>query len=144
MHVRELQPHEFTERLSPIFEAVLTEAKYPVKFKPDYFFPHWRHLMELGVASTWESYGKAVLGALFVPELFSGERQALCVFWFSLPEVRGRGIGKALFQALDEEAKKRNSYAVFASANVLNTDEREAGYLANGFTRVEALFRKVL
>lgn len=142
--VRELKFTEFTERLSPIFEAVLREANYPVRFNAGYFFSHWRRLMELGVAKTWESEGKAVLGALFVPELFSGEPQGICNFWFCLPEARGQGLGQALFAEFEKVAREKGCYAIFSSANVIETDKRCVGYLTSGFSKVETTFRKVL
>lgn len=142
--VRELQPVEFTERLSPIFETVLAEANYPAKFNPAYFFPHWRRMMELQVVKTWEADEKAVLGALFVPETFSGEKQALCVFWFCLPEQRRKGIGQALFQEFDREARKQGCRFEHSAANVLDHDARGVGYLTRGFEKVETIYRKVL
>ena len=81
--VKELKPEEFDEHLMPIFESVAKRVHYAGgEFNPGHFFPHWRKLMELKIARTWEMSGDAVLGAVFVLHTFTGLPTGLVSFWF--------------------------------------------------------------
>lgn len=143
--VRELKFVEFTERLLPIFlsvaERLNADNKYPVNPNPAHFFPQWRRLMELDVARTWEVPG-AVLGALFVPNLFTGDREALICFWFALPNTRGT---LELIDAVEKAAKNLGCTRVKSAAfGVLRGDSMERLYKSLGYECVETGWSKTL
>lgn len=139
MEVRELKSHEFNERLLPIFAAVLREAAHP--FEPNYFFSHWRHLMEMGFARAWET-DRAVLGAIFTRNNFSGELMAAVSFWFCHPDVRGTGVAGPLMQTFETVAKENGCTVLYSAAHVVRHDDRREGYLKHGYAPIEVTFRK--
>lgn len=140
--MKELKSIEFTERLAPIFEHISRESGEP--FDATYFFPHWRHLMELGVARSWENDG-CVLGAIFTPDLFSGNNRGLVYFWFSLPEVRGTGKPKELMTAFKEAAKLAGCKKCSSAAHVkLNHNGVSRLYMNAGFSLSESVYTQNL
>lgn len=143
--VKELRPENFTaDRLAVIFEKIHAEVNYPGPANIKYFFERWRHLMSLGIGRTWEAPG-AVLGALFTPDIFTGEPQGLVVFWFALKEVRGTGVARELFEAFEATAKQSGCRMVCSAAHEsIKPEARQKFYLANGFAKVETVYRKVL
>jgi hypothetical protein len=141
----ELTAPQFTERLLPIFlsvaERLNATGKYPVQPNPAHFFPQWRRLMELGVARTWEIPG-AVLGALFVPNLFTGEAEALVCFWFALPNTRGT---LELMDFAEHAARDAGCVRLKSAAfGVLRGDAMERLYQSLDFVPVETGFSKTL
>jgi hypothetical protein len=141
--VRELKSTEFTERLEPIFRSV--ESRLPEHLrgrKAEYFFPHWRRLMELGVARTWE-IPDAVLGMLITPDIFSGTSVAHIPFWFKL--AGSKSPAKLLLKAAEEAAKKsgcvRLSIAAFSG---LEFERMVFFYLGEKYQMTESTFQKEL
>jgi len=144
MNVVELRPEEFTDRLLPIFMSVamrLNAEGYPVIPSPAYFFPHWRKLMEMGLARTWEIPG-AVAGVLFVPNMFTAEPEALICFWFSLPDTSGT---IELLKAVEAAAKESHCLNLRSAAfGVLRGSAMERLYKSLGFKCVETGWSKKL
>lgn len=142
MAPRELNPEQFTERLEPIFRSV--EARLPEHLrgrKSEYFFPHWRHLMELKVARTWEIPG-AVLGMLTTPDIFSGVSVAYVPFWFALPGTRH---ALELLTAAEEAAKQAGCLRLGIAAFRGLEDERLSRvYFHRGYDQTESTFQKEL
>ncbi len=139
--IRELTPEQFTDRLLPIFTDVQARVNYPGEFKPGYFFPHWRRMMELGVARVWEQGpGDAVLGAIFCPNTFTGEKTALVHFWFK------RTNAPDATPLLDEATKtaKANGCKFIFSAAYGASGSLMVKYRFMGFEPSEAIFRKSL
>lgn len=139
MTARELKPTEFTERLEPIFRSV--ESRLPENLrgrKSEYFFPHWRHLMELGVARTWE-IPNAVLGMFCTPDIFGGVSQASVVFWFSIP---GTPETIRLLEAAETAATKCNAAIQIAAYDGLDGDRIAEIYRSRGYVQTERIFRK--
>lgn len=100
--VKELESHEFTDRLDPIFRHISAESHQP--FDPEFFYQNWRVFMGRGIARTWEIPG-TVLGAIYYPHIYTGERRAVIMFWFALPEVRGTGRPIKLLDAFENTAE---------------------------------------
>lgn len=98
--------------------------------------------MEIGLAQAWAAPG-CVLGALITLDLFGARKRAQVVFWASLPEVRGTGITKAVWQAFEAAARAAGCVDIMAS-DYLAFNSREAGYLRNGFSKTEVVFTKAL
>lgn len=141
--VRELSPEEFNERLMPIFLSVGARFSYPGgDFNPGYFFPHWRKLMSLGVARTWEMPGDAVLGALFAENTFTGKKNGLVHFWFK------RDGAPSALPLLSEaiEAARGEGCILFHSASYrdLHGEKMDCKYYRLGFEESERIFRKIL
>jgi hypothetical protein len=140
--LRELQVTEFTERLEPIFRSV--ESRLPENLqgrRAEYFFPRWRHLMELGVARTWEIPG-AVLGMLITPDIFSGTPVAHVPFWFSFPETPGTG---ELLRRAEKVAKESGCARIsIAAFDCLDGDRIADIYRNCGYAQTERTFQKEL
>lgn len=142
--LKELLPHEFTERLLPIFLHIEHETGILGRNNPKHFFPAWRRMMEIGVARTWENDG-CVLGALFTPEIYSGNIQVHVFFWFSLPEARGTGRPIDLMKACEEAARQAGAFKLSSSAHVKSSPQRaENAYKKLGFEFSESVFTKEL
>jgi GNAT superfamily N-acetyltransferase len=142
--VKELKPENFTERLEPIFQHISEEIGEPDRLNSKHFFPQWRRMMELGVARVWETEG-AVLGAIFVPELYSGKPRAYCHFWFALPAARGTGRPLELMRAFLAAAKEAGCAEVFSSSHVRSNPEHMFRIYQNeGFSLSEHVFCKKL
>lgn len=137
---RELLPHEFDTRWLPLFQAMIDETPM-LGFKPEFFFPHWRRLMELGAARTWVST-RAILGACFVNHTFSGDPIAMVSFWFGMPDVRGGDETKVLMQAFEKAAVDCKAW--YASTHSVLPEKLARTYCRNGAAPVETIFRKLL
>lgn len=144
MFVRELHSIQFTERLEPIFRHIEAESGIAGRFDPAYFFPHWRKLMELGIARTWEVEG-AVLGALFANDTFNGRLMGLVMFWFALPAVRGTGAPLELLAEFESAAKKAGckviSSAAYEGIKPMHTSRI---YQNRGYDLTESIFSQVI
>ncbi len=141
--VSELKPEDFDERYAPIVEEVVKNASY-WKFDANYFFPHWRKLMKLGLARTWEAPG-AILGALIVENLYSGAKTALVVFWFSKEEGRQGKHTLKLMETAIREVKKAGAVSIASSAYFkLNGKKMNRLYKILGFEELETVHQKFL
>jgi len=141
--LRELKSTEFTERLEPIFRSV--ESRLPENLqgrKATYFFPHWRRLMELGIAWTWELSEGAVLGMLITPDIFSGIPVAHVPFWFALPGTKG---ARQLLDVAEEAARKAKCARIsIAAFECLDGDRIADIYRARDYVQTERTFQKGL
>lgn len=138
----ELEPFEFDTRWLYLFQAMIDETPM-LGLKPEFFFPHWRRLMELKAARTWVSE-RAILGACFVNHTFSSDPVALISFWFGMPDVRGTGATKVLIQALEKAARNAGCRAIYSASHSVMPEKLAQTYCRNGFTQVETQFRKIL
>jgi GNAT superfamily N-acetyltransferase len=137
-------PDEFDARFRPLFDEAGRMSGHADTFSADYFFPYWRKLMGLKLARTWETPG-AALGALFVPETFTGLPTALVVFWWSLPEGRKGGASLQLLDAVEAVAREEKCAGLYVAGQVKMRREAMARlYRRKGFTEVESVFRKLL
>jgi hypothetical protein len=137
--LKELKPHEFTERLKPIFDGIADEFGAPDRWNPAHFFPNWQRLMEQGIARTWEIPG-AVLGALFYPDIYSGKQRAAVMFWFSEKRVRGTGAPVKLFDAFERAAEGCEVKSSAAHMNLV--PQLRKFYLKKGYRLSEEVFSK--
>lgn len=140
--IRELKASEFNESLEPIFRSV--ESRLPESLqgrKAEYFFPKWRHFMDLGIAKVWH-VPDAVLGMLITPDIFSGDPVAHVPFWFSKPGTKGT---VELLKAAEKSALlagcKRISIAAF---DILEGDRIAEIYRHNRYVQSERTFTKEL
>jgi hypothetical protein len=140
--VKELKSIEFTERLAPIFEYISRESG--VSFDGSYFFPHWRHLMELGVARAWTDEG-CVLGAIFTPDLFSGDMRGLVYFWLALPHIRGTDKPIKLFRSFQIASELSGCKKLSSAAHAnLNHAKMCRNYENAGFKLTESVYTQDL
>lgn len=143
MIVRELQPHEFTERLEPIFRHCEQEAGR-TDGNPSHLFPQWRKWMELGLAKAYESEG-CVLGMLISPCVFSGNLRAFVNFWFALPSARGTGRPIDLLTVAESEAKRLGCNKISSASYAALTPERTRHiYNKRGYSVSEVIWTKDL
>lgn len=143
MMCKELQPHEFTDRLEPIFRYVEREAGRQPKSSA-HMFTQWRKWMELGLARTWEAKD-CVLGAIFAPHLWEGECRAYVHFWFALPNARRAGRAIRLLRACEHAARKAGCDTISAAAyNDLSPEKTKYLYERLGYRLSETIFTKKL
>lgn len=142
--VKELTPDEFTDRLLPIFRDVESRATYPGgDFNPEHFFSTWQNLMKLKVARTWEQGpGDAVLGAIFSPNLFVKNPNALVSFWF---KKIGAPSALPVMEACITAAREAGCKLIYSAAyHGLNFSKTAGKYQHLGFEESEVIFRKLL
>lgn len=141
--VRELKPHEFTNRLEPIFRHVEKEAGR-TDGNSEYLFASWQQWMTLGFARTWEDEG-CVLGAIFAPHVFNGRSRAYVHFWFALPEARSTGRPIGLLDACEQAAKDAGCEKISSAAYETLTPSRTKHiYEGRGYRLTESIFTKEL
>lgn len=136
--VKELEPHEFTDRLAPIFRHIEAESGQP--FDSVFFFFNWQHLMCSGIARTWEKPG-TVLGALYYPHIYTGIRRAVVMFWFALPEVRGTGAPIKLLDAFESTAEGLHKSC--AAYTALAPERLRKILSRRGYTKSEEIWSKL-
>lgn len=142
--VKELTPEEFNERLLPIFRDVQKRFVYPGgEFNPEHFFSTWQNLMRLKVARTWEQGpGDAVLGAIFSPNIFVKNPNALVSFWFKRD---GAPSAVPVMKTCIEAARGVGCKLVYSSAyHGLDSERVASSYLKLGFEKSEDIFRLIL
>lgn len=139
---KELTHDEFDTRFSPIFEHISREAGAP--FNPEVFFSMWSTMMQAKIARTWATEG-AVLGALFVPDIFNNLKRGLVYFWFSVPSARGTGRPFALLDAFERAAREEKCAHISISAHAkLNPRKTASIYARRGYFISETVFTKTL
>lgn len=143
MSPREITPEEFTdERFGTIFRQMGTESGHPERYKPQHFIPTWQSWIKLGFARTWE-VPKAVLGAVYTDDLFSGQKRASVMFWASLPEIRNTGLAIKLLNQFESESKKAECSILAAAAHAwLHPNRLVSVYKARGYEITEFIFSK--
>lgn len=142
--VKELTPEEFNERLLPIFRDVQKRFVYPGgEFNPDHFFSTWRNLMQIKVARTWEQGpGDAVLGAIFSPNLFVKNPNALVSFWFKRDNAPSAiPVMKTCINAARDAGCKLLYSAAYHGLNAKGVGH---SYRQLGFEASEEIFRLLL
>lgn len=147
MTVSELKPEEFNEALLPIFHGVRDGYKLragfetPGEFAPDLFIRQWRSLMTTGLARTWSVPG-AVLGAIFTPSMFTGDKTAVVVFWDA---EKGCSRSRELLSFCERAAREAGCVSVQASAlNNSRSRVMKRFYRMAGFNESETIFLKAL
>lgn len=141
--IKELLPHEFTERLLPIFRHCEAEAGR-TDGNPDYLFPQWRKWMELGIARAFEDDG-CIAGVLIHPHLFNGRLRAHVSYWFALPEARGTGRPIGLLNKCEDVAKASGCEKISSAAYASLTPERTGHiYHKRGYNVSEIIWTKDL
>lgn len=145
--VKELSPAEFDDRWIPMFERVKsffmqrTDYTVPGDIDIRLFITKWRGLMETGLAHTWAVPGAAI-GAMFVPNIFTGDRTAVVVFWDSEGSTRG---ATNLLTAVEQRAKQLGCTQLQISAlNNAQSKVLERFYRIRGFKRSETIFSLVM
>lgn len=143
--VRQITTEEFTpERIEPIVRFVEQRAKWARPFSPDYFFPEWRRLMEAKIAVTWLG-ADCVLGAIFVPLIFTGEPAAMVSFWWSRESMLPTNDPIRLIKAFEKEAAARNCRSCHSSAyGEIRSEAMERLYRRLGYAPSETTFRKLI
>ena len=93
-----------------------------------------------------ENNGKiiGIAGAVIYPMFFSrSNKVAQELWWWILPEARGNGIGKKLYDAIESWASARGAKALFMIAlEDENTSKMEQIYRNNGYRPMERAFFK--
>lgn len=141
--IRELQPHEFTERLEPIFRHCEQEAGR-TDGNPAHLFPQWRNWMKLGIARAWEN-DECILGMLIHPHVFSGRLRAYVSYWFALPSARGTGRPIELLSRAECEARAAGCEKISSASFADLTPEKTSRlYEKRGYYVSETVWTKDL
>lgn len=138
--------------ISIIAREFMAEAKYPVPFNEEHFFTFWTGLLASNVGAFYVSYKDlsceitGVMGALFWPDSFSGLMTGAESFWFVQKEHRSGRTGLRLFQAFENECKRREckmNLMIHLEVEGMRGDALSEFYLRRGYTPAESFFRKV-
>jgi GNAT superfamily N-acetyltransferase len=131
--------------------SFFAEGKLPGGFVPGEFLARVGGLIEDGrgiVLASFDVRGdkKVITGALagvLAPSLFSGRLMATEVFWYVLPEYRGRSDALRLFAAFEEWAAEVNAKMIcFIHLIALAPEKLEKLYRSRGYTPVEVCYLK--
>ncbi len=131
------------------FEA----AKHPGGFVPGVFLDTFGALVESGrgiVLASFDAQGdnKTITGALggvLAPSPFNGQLMAIEMFWFVLPEYRGRSDALRLFSAFEDWAVEVNADMIsMIHLLALAPDKLEKLYRRRGYTPIEVNYIKEL
>ena len=102
-------------------------------------------MMRQRLARTWELPEGAVLGAVFVPDIFRATTTGLVVFWASTPEGRRAGKALELFRAFERAAQEEGCERICAAAHKnMNADRMRKLFKRRGFFEMETTFCKNL
>jgi GNAT superfamily N-acetyltransferase len=85
------------------------------------------------------------VGLNFCPDTFNGERTATMTFLYVVPEARGRGVGRALLNWAEEDARLRGCTSiVHGHMFTVDEDGGKAIFEKRGYELAELGFRKRL
>jgi hypothetical protein len=138
---KELTKHDFSpERFLPLAREVQERQKWPLPLEPVHFFSTVHNLMDQGLLKIW-GCERAVLGGLFVNNLWTGLPEALTLFWWAFPGVNTEPLRLA-FEA-EAEARKvtRVSTAIFGG---VRSKAMERLYRMKGYEPSEIIYGKFL
>lgn len=150
LSVEDLGREEVQRRIADLGVAFMTESGYPGTFQPEHFFAFMPKMMEHNLAEFYAVKSgpgeiQAVLGATFVPDLFSGQLVGSEVFWFADPKARGSKAGLRLFNYFELRCLARGCKSlVMAHISGLRDDALSALYERRGYSSAEQFFRKVI
>lgn len=123
------------------------EAKLPGRFNADNFISTIVSLFDSGnlfcfaISEGGEFNG--AIGGIVHPDLTSGDKVAMEVFWFMKPEVRSGRDALRLFDSYEQEAKARGCRRVMmVTICGLNDDRISELYKRRGYTEFERHFIK--
>lgn len=147
--IRPLLPTEVSLCL-PGGEAFFAEAKLPGKFSPSEFVGRMTSLIESGAgiiigafAQSGEIQG-AIAGVAY-DDIYTGDRVAVEMFWFMLPEARG-GVGAfRLLHAFEKWARSGGcKRCAMIHLLAINSEPLQAIYQRMGYRPVETNYLKDL
>lgn len=135
--------------IDEIGQAFANEANYPGGWSYPAFSGLWTTLLnsELGKIYGIQENGRlcGVLGAVFIPDPFSGWHTATEQFWYVLPEFRKTRWGMDLFRAFEREALARKmKKMVMVHLAALTPESLQKFYEKEGFRLAEQTFWKEL
>jgi GNAT superfamily N-acetyltransferase len=135
--------------IKPLAEKIFAEAKYPGELNWETFTRFWGHVLHNsagGIFIAEEGKGKltGMVGALFVPGLFNGWQTTMLHFWYAVPKKRKTGLGKELFDKIEQEGTDRGSKVMIAShLFAINEDAMRPFFEKRGFKVNELGYRKI-
>ena len=131
--------------LFPIGHAFSAEAGR-APFNEEIFSKTWEAILKSGCARIYVLLDVntvvGALGAMFVPEPFSGVFTAAENFWYVLPEHRKSGVGIALFNEFEEDAKALGCKQILMVHFAHMGAGLPALYESRGYALLEQTFRK--
>lgn len=126
------------------------QSRHPGKFDREAWIQGWSALLDSGAAVLFvsESGGDlaGAVGALFFPDMVTGGLKAAELFYYVLPDFRGRLHGGRLYVELEAEARRRGA-SVLVMSHLSDNDSAETlrrFYLGKGFARIEEVYAKEL
>jgi hypothetical protein len=136
-----LTKEEFTaEKFLPLIRDVEVRQKWPRPFNPDHFFPTVHGMLDSGMLKIW-GCESAVLGGLFISNLWSGLSEGLVLFWWARQGVNTEPL-RIEFEAEAERRKvTRVSTAIFGG---VRSKAMERLYRMKGYEPSEIIYGKFL
>lgn len=134
-------------QMDEIGKSFAEEAQYPGGWSYPAFSKTWNLFLDAELGKIFvarENDGVVgALGAVFVPDPYSGQVTAVEQFWFVLPSHRKTRVGMELFQAFREEAQKRQAKKmVMVHLAALTPESLQKFYEKEGFRLAEQIFWK--
>jgi len=144
----EIRSHELT-RLHTLLARYFKDVKYPGQFSMATFQKVWEPLLASGAATiqvaTYSGCAVGVVGTTHLRDMFNGEMTATIILLWVDPEVRGQGIGAALLDHAENEARLRGCSSV--AHGHMFTVQKDGGqelFEKRGYSAIELHFRKNL
>ena len=149
MKVRELNWANFAEPLRRLAtELGEIDAVLYGKVNPNHFAPAWGRMMQHCGAVAFSGHdddGRVCswLGGLIVPDMFTGEMQALEFLWLARPGVSGAAL--SVLSAFESKAINAGAKMVIAGSSAFRRPEAMRRlYRRLGYVPHAEAFRKVL
>ena len=148
MMIRPLMRAELS-KVHPLLKMFAEEVKLAGGYSPERFEELWAPMMELGFAEIFvagDSSGVGgVLGATYVPDLFSAVQAAQSQFWFVDPQHRHGSASARLFSAFENEAKRRGAQKYFVGHKIgVHEEAMKEFFVRHGYRLGENIYWKNL
>lgn len=139
--IQELSTAEFTEyNFLALARSVESQQNWPRPLDPKHFFGTAHNLMNNGVLKVWGCQS-AVLGGLFVKNLFAGTPDGIVMFFWSFD---GKAA-KKLWGIFREEAKRQKCVRIATSTfGAVRSEAMKRMYRMKGLTESECVYTQFL
>jgi hypothetical protein len=119
------------------------------EFDSNYFRRVWDEALRTDMGVVWlDQFGgswRAVLGASFSRDMFTGQMTAYGQFWFTHPLYRGQKLGIRLAHEFFQEARVRKAKKILMGhPRIVNKKFGAAFFKSEKFDAVEVLYQKEL
>lgn len=146
MQITRLLPDQI-EAMRPLAREFYAEGNLPGVLDEDRFLNAWAGFVGSGlgvVIAAWDGDELiGVIGGIKAPSVMTGDTELIEQFWFMSKSARGGGIGKALKDRFEVEAKNEGAVRVIMVHLNDEVGEKLAGvYVRSGYRPLETHYVK--